>query len=123
LGAASFWEGIDVVGEALSLLAVTRIPFSVPSDPIFAARSEQFEEPFAGYAVPQASLRLQQAFGRLIRSQTDRGVLLLLDRRLTSRAYGKTLLDSLPGGAFVQGPLKGLGQAIEDWLGTSRNPT
>jgi Rad3-related DNA helicase len=116
LGAASFWEGIDVVGEALSVLAICRLPFSVPDDPIFAARSEQFDEPFTRYALPQASLRLQQAFGRLIRSQTDRGILVMLDRRLTSKAYGKVLLDSLPGGRFLRRPLAELGKTIAEWL-------
>jgi Rad3-related DNA helicase len=90
----------------------------VPSDPIFAARSEQFDDPFNGYALPQASLRLQQAFGRLIRSQTDRGVLVLLDRRLTSKFYGKALLESLPGGTFMRGPVAALPDAIAGWLGS-----
>jgi DNA polymerase-3 subunit epsilon/ATP-dependent DNA helicase DinG len=116
LGAASFWEGIDVVGEALSVLVVARLPFTVPSDPVFAARAEQFEEPFTGYALPQASLRLQQAFGRLIRSQTDRGVLVLLDRRLTTKAYGKALVDSLPGGRVIRAPLADLAAVVGEWL-------
>jgi DNA polymerase-3 subunit epsilon/ATP-dependent DNA helicase DinG len=119
LGAASFWEGVDVVGEALSVLAVTRLPFSVPNDPIFAARAEQFDDPFNSYAVPQASLRLQQAFGRLVRSQTDRGVLVVLDRRLTSKVYGKALLESLPEGTFMRGPIAGLSDAIVGWLSGS----
>jgi predicted DnaQ family exonuclease/DinG family helicase len=70
LGTASFWEGVDVVGEALSALVIARLPFAVPSDPIFAARSEQFDDPFRQYAVPQSILRFKQGFGRLIRSVT-----------------------------------------------------
>src|SRR5712691_10120046 len=72
-GTNAFWEGIDVVGEALSCVMVTRLPFAVPTDPIYAARAEQFDDPFSQYAVPQAVLRLKQGFGRLIRSRADRG--------------------------------------------------
>src|SRR5262249_37645879 len=73
MGTTSFWEGIDVVGEALSCLVMTRLPFNTPNDPVFEARAEQFEDPFAEYAVPQAILRFRQGFGRLIRSKSDRG--------------------------------------------------
>jgi DNA polymerase-3 subunit epsilon/ATP-dependent DNA helicase DinG len=116
LGAASFWEGIDVVGEALSVLAIVRLPFAVPSDPIFAARSELFEEPFSRYALPQAALRLQQAFGRLIRSTTDRGVLVVLDRRLSTRSYGTALLHALPGGMIVREPVARMAETVTRWL-------
>src|SRR5690606_34046664 len=71
LGTNSFWEGVDIVGDRLSLLVITRLPFSVPNDPVFAARSEQFDNPFMQYAVPQAILRFKQGFGRLIRSAQD----------------------------------------------------
>src|SRR5205814_9255984 len=82
LGTSSFWEGIDVVGDALSVLAIAKLPFAVPSDPVFAARSEGFEDPFNQYAVPQSILKFKQGFGRLIRSATDRGVVAILDRRI-----------------------------------------
>ncbi|HXK33422.1 MAG TPA: helicase C-terminal domain-containing protein, partial [Dehalococcoidia bacterium] len=92
LGAASFWEGVDVTGEALSLLVMARLPFSVPTDPVFQARSELFESPFEQYALPQAILRFKQGFGRLIRSKHDRGAVVLLDRRLDSKYYGRVFL-------------------------------
>ncbi|MFQ5925197.1 MAG: helicase C-terminal domain-containing protein, partial [Dehalococcoidia bacterium] len=96
LGTSSFWEGIDVVGEALSVLVMARLPFSVPNDPVFAARSELFEDPFNEYAIPQSVLRFKQGFGRLIRSKSDRGVILVLDRRIRTKFYGAAFLGSLP---------------------------
>src|SRR4029078_2703170 len=78
LGTSSFWEGVDVAGEALSLLVITRLPFAVPTDPIYQARSSLSDERFDQYALPQAVLRFRQGFGRLIRSKTDRGVLIVL---------------------------------------------
>ena len=116
LGAASFWEGVDVAGEALSLLVIARLPFPVPSDPVFQARSELFEQPFEEYAVPQAILRFKQGFGRLIRSRTDRGVLIVLDRRLQSRRYGEVFLRSLPPCTFKELPARDLPQEIGGWL-------
>lgn len=108
LGTASFWEGVDVVGEALSVLVITKLPFSVPTDPVFAARSEQFSDPFGDYAVPQSILRFKQGFGRLIRSAEDRGVVVCLDRRLLTKKYGQQFLDSLPHTQVRTGPLKRL---------------
>ena len=96
LGTNSVWEGVDVPGEALSVLVITKLPFSVPTDPVFAARSEQFSEPFMEYALPQAVLRFKQGFGRLIRSRSDYGVCVVLDRRILSRRYGQIFLRSLP---------------------------
>lgn len=116
LGTSSFWEGVDIVGEALSLLVITRLPFSVPSDPIFAARSELFDEPFMDYAVPQAILRFKQGFGRLIRSSTDRGVVAVLDRRVVSRRYGQSFIDSLPDAQVEVAPLSRLSEMVTDWL-------
>jgi DNA polymerase-3 subunit epsilon/ATP-dependent DNA helicase DinG len=96
LGTNSFWEGVDIVGDALSLLVITKLPFPVPSDPVFAARSELFDDPFNHYAVPQAILRFKQGFGRLIRSADDRGVCVVLDRRIATRRYGDAFVNSLP---------------------------
>ncbi|MDI6856777.1 MAG: helicase C-terminal domain-containing protein [Dehalococcoidia bacterium] len=120
LGTASFWEGVDVVGEALSLLVIARLPFSVPTDPIFASRSELFDDPFMQYALPQAVLRFKQGFGRLIRRKTDRGVVVVLDRRIKSKAYGRAFLESLPACTLREEPLRAMPQAVRDWL--SREP-
>ena len=116
LGTRSFWEGIDVVGEALSCLVVARLPFSVPSDPVFASRSETFDEPFSQYALPEAILRLRQGFGRLIRSKTDRGVVVILDKRVQTKSYGRAFLDSLPACTVQRGPLTGLPTAAARWI-------
>jgi DNA polymerase-3 subunit epsilon/ATP-dependent DNA helicase DinG len=116
LGAASFWEGVDVAGDALSLLVIARLPFPVPSDPIFSARSELFDQPFEQYAVPQAILRFRQGFGRLIRSKSDRGALVVLDRRLRSRRYGESFLRSLPSCTLHEPPLRDLGDEVAAWL-------
>jgi len=116
LGTRSFWEGIDVVGPALSCLVIVRLPFSVPSDPVFAARSRAFEDPFGQYAVPEAVLRFRQGFGRLIRSCTDRGVVVVLDRRIVSKSYGASFLDSLPDCTVYRGPLTGLSAKAVRWI-------
>jgi DNA polymerase-3 subunit epsilon/ATP-dependent DNA helicase DinG len=116
LGTASFWEGVDVAGEALSLLAITRLPFSVPTDPVFAARSEAFENAFGDYAVPQAVLRFKQGFGRLIRSSQDRGICAVLDRRILTKRYGATFLHSLPECSVAVGSARDLPEAAERWL-------
>jgi len=116
LGTRSFWEGVDVVGEALSCLVIARLPFPVPNDPIFAARSETFEDPFNQYAVPQAVLRFRQGFGRLIRSKTDRGVVVILDKRVLTKSYGPAFLDSIPKCTFRRGPIDDLPQLAARWI-------
>lgn len=116
LGTRSFWEGIDVVGEALSCLVIARLPFSVPTDPVFAARAETFENPFEEYYLPEAILRFRQGFGRLIRSQEDFGVVAVLDKRIITKPYGKQILRSLPPCTARQGPLQSLPEAARRWL-------
>jgi DNA polymerase-3 subunit epsilon/ATP-dependent DNA helicase DinG len=117
LGTRSFWEGVDVVGPALSGLVLTRLPFAVPSDPIVAARAETFDSPFYQYSVPDAILRFRQGFGRLIRSQTDRGVCVILDNRVLTKQYGQLFLESLPDCTIQRGPLASLPRAAGEWLG------
>jgi DNA polymerase-3 subunit epsilon/ATP-dependent DNA helicase DinG len=116
LGTRSFWEGVDVPGEALSCLAIAKLPFSVPSDPIFAARAETFEQPFQEYAVPDAILRFLQGFGRLIRTRTDRGVVAIFDKRLLTKSYGPFFIDSLPEPTLRRGSVMALPQAAVEWL-------
>jgi len=116
LGTSSFWEGVDVAGEALSLLIIAKLPFSVPSDPIFAARSALFDDPFKAFALPQSILRFKQGFGRLIRHRNDRGVLVVLDRRLRSKAYGRGFLQSLPDCSVVEAPVAQLPLQVKQWL-------
>ncbi len=116
LGTASFWEGIDIVGEALSLLVIARLPFNVPSDPVFAARSALYDDSFGQYGLPQAVLRFKQGFGRLIRSKTDRGVLVVLDRRIASRQYGSAFLESLPDCAMREAAVREMPGMVEQWL-------
>ncbi len=100
LATASFWEGVDVVGESLSLVVMDKLPFAVPDDPLTSARMERLKEmgqdPFNKYQLPQAALSLKQGFGRLIRHRGDRGVVAVLDCRLVQSRYGRFLLDSLP---------------------------
>ncbi|WP_457095538.1 ATP-dependent DNA helicase [Lysobacter sp. P5_B9] len=100
LGAASFREGVDVAGEALSVVIIDKLPFAAPDDPVFEARLEAIRRnggnPFRDEQLPQAVISLKQGAGRLIRSETDRGVLVLCDPRISSKSYGKVFLDSLP---------------------------
>jgi ATP-dependent DNA helicase DinG len=116
LGTRSFWEGVDVPGEALSVLVIVRLPFDVPSDPIVAARSELYENPFNQYSLPEAILRFRQGFGRLIRTKSDRGIVVLLDRRILTKSYGRAFLDSLPDCTRERGSLAGLAARAAKWL-------
>jgi ATP-dependent DNA helicase DinG len=100
LATQSFWEGVDVPGEALSLVVMDRIPFGVPDDPLTAARIDRIRDdggdPFSGYQLPRAALSLKQGFGRLIRSRADHGIVGILDGRVARKSYGATLRASLP---------------------------
>jgi ATP-dependent DNA helicase DinG len=108
LGTASFWEGVDVPGEPLRGLLLQKLPFRVPTEPITAARMEAVERQggsaFHQFMLPHAALRLKQGFGRLVRSRTDRGAVIVLDDRLVTRRYGRYLRDSLPDAPLVKGP-------------------
>ncbi|HIE54227.1 MAG TPA: ATP-dependent DNA helicase, partial [Chromatiaceae bacterium] len=100
LGTASFWEGVDVRGEALSLVLIDKLPFASPTDPVLKARLEAIRRrggnPFVEYQLPQAVIALKQGAGRLIRDVTDRGVLVLCDPRLLRKSYGYTFLEAMP---------------------------
>ncbi len=116
LGTSSFWEGIDVPGDALSCVVIVRLPFRVPTDPQQLARSAVLADPFAELVLPEAVLRLKQGFGRLIRRQTDRGAVVLLDHRVANRTYGRAFLDALPRAAVHLGRSEEVAPAIAQWL-------
>ena len=102
---SSFWQGVDVQGDQLSCVIIDKLPFAVPTDPVVQARVTSIREeggnPFYDYQIPQAALALKQGFGRLIRSRSDRGVLVMLDNRITKQRYGQVFFDSLPDYSFT----------------------
>jgi len=116
LGTRAFWEGVDIPGDALSVLVIAKLPFDVPSDPIIAARSETFDDPFYQYALPEAILRFRQGFGRLIRTQMDRGIVLILDRRVLTKQYGRAFIESLPECTVHIGPMEDVKGKAASWL-------
>lgn len=120
MGTRSFWEGVDVVGPALSVLVIARLPFAVPDDPVFASRAETFDNPFAEYAIPETILRFRQGFGRLIRTKTDRGAVVILDKRVLTKSYGPMFLNSLPECTLVRASLAKLPGAAKRWLEMER---
>jgi ATP-dependent DNA helicase DinG len=104
----SFWEGVDVAGDALSLVVIDKLPFAPPTEPLVAARIDRLraagEDAFFGYQLPQAALALKQGFGRLIRSSTDRGIVAILDGRMTRKGYGRLFIESLPPCQIIRSP-------------------
>jgi ATP-dependent DNA helicase DinG len=100
VASASFWEGFDVPGDALQLVVIDKLPFPPPGDPLFEARSQrmtqQGKSAFADHALPEAAVSLKQGAGRLIRSESDRGILVVCDSRLVSMSYGRRLVRGLP---------------------------
>lgn len=117
LGTRAFWEGVDVPGDDLSVVVITKLPFDVPSDPLIAARSELYENPFNEYYLPEAILKFRQGFGRLIRSASDRGVVAIMDKRILTKQYGRLFLESLPQCTARQGALSQLPKMASQWLG------
>ena len=99
-GADSFWQGVDVPGEALSNVIIVRLPFAVPDQPLLAGRLEQIREqggnPFADYQLPSAILKFKQGFGRLIRTRNDTGIVVILDSRIATKPYGRQFLAAIP---------------------------
>ncbi len=116
LGAAAFWEGVDLPGDALKALIVTRLPFDVPSDPIIAARGETYENSFNEFQIPRSLLRFKQGVGRLLRSTKDQGVIIILDSRVLNRAYGAAFIDALPTSTVQTPTLDRLGDEVRDWF-------
>ncbi|MDA0710137.1 MAG: exonuclease domain-containing protein [bacterium] len=120
LGTDSFWEGVDIPGEALEILCIVRLPFAVPSEPLVAAHMEELEkqgkDPFMHYSVPEAILRFRQGFGRLIRNKTDRGIVIVLDSRVTSTRYGKAFLEALPVHHTLFRSQSEMIRSIETWF-------
>jgi ATP-dependent DNA helicase DinG len=122
LGTSSFWEGVDVPGDALRALLIAKLPFRVPTEPITAANCEAIAErggdPFVEYMLPHAALRLKQGFGRLIRSGTDRGVVVIADPRVVTKAYGRALIEGLPPARRLVGAWAELLPAIREFYST-----
>ena len=125
LGTASFWEGVDVAGEALRGLVIAKLPFRVPTEPLTAARSEAIEarggDSFRELMLPHATLRLKQGFGRLIRSGTDRGAVVLCDPRASNKAYGRGVLAALPPARRLLAPWNVVLQELRDFYRTPEN--
>jgi DNA polymerase-3 subunit epsilon/ATP-dependent DNA helicase DinG len=120
LGTRSFWEGVDIPGPALSALLITKLPFDVPSDPVFAARSETYENPFYEYSIPEAVLRFRQGFGRLIRRIDDEGAVIVLDKRVLTKRYGEQFLEALPTCTIVRQPGSRLEELLVRWFKRDR---
>ncbi|WP_033542234.1 ATP-dependent DNA helicase DinG [Planococcus sp. CAU13] len=118
-GTNSFWEGVDVPGDALRAVVVVRLPFTSPDEPVFKAKSELISKeginPFIHYALPEAVLRLRQGFGRLIRSKNDQGLFIVLDRRIETKSYGQEFLDALPKVGVSKVSLEKMVTDIEHW--------
>ncbi len=121
----SFWEGVDIPGSALRCVIITKLPFDVPSDPIYQARHEALEKKglssFVHYALPRAVVKFKQAFGRLIRRSTDFGVIVCLDSRLCQKSYGSAFLKSIPSCKIWKGPLKELPRIVSEKIQSHMN--
>jgi ATP-dependent DNA helicase DinG len=119
LGTASFWEGVDVPGDALRGLVIAKLPFRVPTEPVTAAQCEAIVarggDAFVEYMLPNASLRLKQGFGRLIRTSTDRGVVVIGDPRIVTKRYGRGLLEALPPARRVIGRWAGIVDSVREF--------
>jgi ATP-dependent DNA helicase DinG len=123
LGTSSFWEGVDVPGDALRALLIAKLPFRVPTEPITAAHCEAIEarggDAFREYMLPHAALRLKQGFGRLIRTSVDRGVVVIADPRVITKNYGRGLLEGLPPAHRVVGRWSDLIASIKTFYGSA----
>lgn len=122
LGTSSFWEGVDVPGDALRCVVIAKLPFAVPTDPLVRARTEHLADPFGQYVLPQAVLRLRQGFGRLIRRGSDRGAVVLCDERLRTRQYGEGFLEALPPSRVASVPVADVGETVGSFVLHRRVP-
>ena len=116
LGTSSFWEGVDLPSGMLKALVLTRLPFQVPTDPVVKARSNQYQDPFNEYSVPQAVLRFRQGFGRLIRNKEDKGTIVIMDNRITARSYGRSFMRSIPPCTLQPSSLSTAGRLAAQWI-------
>ena len=115
-GVAALWTGVDIPGDALSLLIMTRLPFVPPTDPVLRARGEQYDNEFMEFSLPAAILQFRQGIGRLIRTQSDRGAAVILDGRITSRRYGRHFIDALPPAPVIREPLNRVAEDLKRFL-------
>ncbi|WP_138492930.1 ATP-dependent DNA helicase DinG [Paenibacillus pinistramenti] len=125
LGTSSFWEGVDIPGDALTSLAIVRLPFQPPNHPLVEAKSERLQQqkknPFTKLSVPQAVIRFKQGFGRLVRTSRDKGIVIVYDTRILDTYYGKHFLYSLPGPKMEHMPLSQMVPRIAEWLEPMEN--
>jgi Rad3-related DNA helicase/DNA polymerase III epsilon subunit-like protein len=122
LGTSSFWEGVDLPGDALRCVVIDKLPFAVPTDPLVRARTERLIDPFGQYVLPLAVLRLKQGFGRLIRSRRDRGAVVLCDPRLDSRDYGPRFLAALPPASVVRQNARAVAETVQAFVDRGEVP-
>jgi ATP-dependent DNA helicase DinG len=119
-GIDSFWEGVDIPGQQLSNVIIMRLPFRVPTEPLFQAKWEALERegknPFLHLSLPEAVIRFKQGFGRLIRTKADKGTIVILDKRICTRNYGRAFLTSIPGGEIVKVSAERIPKLVKDWL-------
>jgi DNA polymerase-3 subunit epsilon/ATP-dependent DNA helicase DinG len=121
LGTKSFWEGVDIPGETLSAIVIARLPFAPPNDPIQAARADGYSDHFNNFSLPDAVLHFRQGVGRLIRSTSDRGVLVIFDARIRTKKYGVTFLEALPDCTVKQATLNTLADTAVKWIKPTPN--
>jgi DNA polymerase III epsilon subunit family exonuclease len=117
LGTNSFWEGIDLPGEVLQCVVIDKLPFPVPSDPVFQARAKGMSDSFSQLSLPEAVLRLKQGFGRLVRGHGDRGAVVICDPRILEKSYGDSFVRALPRATFNYDPVDEVGEAVSTFLG------
>lgn len=115
-GVAALWTGVDIPGDALSLLIMTRLPFAPPNDPVLKARGEQYDNEFMEFSLPAAVLQFRQGIGRLIRTQSDLGAAVILDGRIVSRRYGQHFLDALPPAPIIREPINRVAEDLRQFL-------